>query len=239
MGSRVSPFWNTWYQWKALRLPWRKHFLAGRDLNGNTYWEFNDLRHSQSAIMAEARPGDGIRMRRIVKYPRGTHPGAVMVSPQWHQWLRHVREDAPTVEEQQREVARQAQMRVLAARADARWAGAKRVDGPVEAVPAAARPSVAEPIVVAAAAAEKEAHSHTHPETQTTSQRPPLEPEPVYVRAQQQQPPPREHRQPQQQQTVVPEKEKDPWKQEELAQGHGALGEAWQPGQWRPSAAER
>ncbi|CAK7263440.1 hypothetical protein SEPCBS57363_000559 [Sporothrix epigloea] len=234
MASRTSPIWNTWYNWKALRLPWRKHFLAGRDLNGNTYWEFNDLRHNQSAVMAEARPGDKIRMRRIVKYPRGTHPGAVMVSPQWHQWLRHVREDAPTVEEQQREVARQAQMRMLAARADARWAGAKRVDGPVEALPKVAQPSVAEPVV--ATTAVDEAHTQTEP------QRPPMEPEPepepVYVSAQRpQQQKSQRQRQPRQQQTDAPEK--DPWKREELAQGHGALGEAWQPGQWTPSAGKR
>ncbi|CAK7232924.1 hypothetical protein SCUCBS95973_008421 [Sporothrix curviconia] len=229
MGSRVSPFWNTWYHWKALRLPWRKHFLAGRDLDGNTYWEFNDLRHSQSAAMANARPGDGIRMRRIVKYPRGTHPGAVMVSPQWHQWLRHVREDAPTLEEQQREVARQAQMRILAARADARWAGAKRVDGPIEALPAdeAKEPAAAEPVAAISATAAGGAKS----------QAPPADREPVHVYAQQQQQPRQQPRQQHQQQQ--PSLENDPWKREELAQGHGALGETWQPGQWTPPASKR
>ncbi|CAK7237248.1 hypothetical protein SBRCBS47491_009911 [Sporothrix bragantina] len=224
--NRVSPFWNTWYHWKALRLPWRKHFLAGRDLDGNTYWEFNDLRHNQSDAMANARPGDGIRMRRIVKYPRGTHPGAVMVSPQWHQWLRHVREDAPTIEEQQREVRRQEQMRILAARADARWAGAKRVDGPIEALPAEAKPAAAEPAASATATGETQAHT----------QAPPAEPEPVHVYAQQQPPRQQQQRQPQQHQ---PTPENDPWKREELAQGHGALGETWQPGQWTPPASKR
>ncbi|KAL1900166.1 hypothetical protein Sste5346_002476 [Sporothrix stenoceras] len=224
MASKFSPFWNTWYNWKALRLPWRKQFLAGRDLQGNTYWEFNDLRHSQSAAMANARPGDGIRMRRIVKYPRGTHPGAVQVSPQWHQWLRHVREDAPSLIEQQREVARQEQMKVLAARADARWAGAKRVDGPIQ----------AEELGVAAAAATQELGSGaptaatTFPAgEQTAPQAKAAEPEPVHAHAQQQ--PRQQHHQQQ-----APPPADDPWKKE-----HGALGESWQPTQWSPPAKKR
>ena len=197
---------------------------AGRDLDGNTYWEFSDLRHNQSAAMANVQPGDGIRMRRIVKYPRGTHPGTVMVPPQWHQWLRHVRKDAPTIEEQQREVARQAQMRILAARADARWAGAKRVDGPVEAFAAvAAKPAAAEPPAAAIATGDAQAQAHAEPEP-----KPEPEPVPAHVYAQ--------PKQPRQQQ---PTPENDPWKREELAQGHGALGETWQPAQWTPPASKR
>lgn len=41
---------------------------------------------------------------------------------QWHQWLRYVREQAPTVEEQQQEVIRQLQIKQLARLADERWA---------------------------------------------------------------------------------------------------------------------
>lgn len=62
------------------------------------------------------------RWRRIVQYPRDTHYGEVKVPPQWHQWLRHTREAPPSIREQQAEVIRQQQMRVLAAEADARWA---------------------------------------------------------------------------------------------------------------------
>ena len=40
---------------------------------------------------------------------------------QWHQWLRHTREEAPTIQEQQYDISRQAMMKQLAARADDRW----------------------------------------------------------------------------------------------------------------------
>lgn len=225
----VSPFLSFWGPFGPLGLFVFVVNGVGRDLEGNTYWEFNDLRHSQSAAMANARPGDGIRMRRIVKYPRGTHPGSVAVSPQWHQWLRHVRPDAPSLLEQQREVARQEQMRVLAARADARWAGAKRVDGPIE----------AEELGAAAAAASQEigtaAPDATTTTTTTTTTLPAAEqtttaeaqPEPVHVPAQAAQ---------QQQAPPAPPAD-DPWKREELS--HGALGESWQPKQWSPPAKKR
>jgi NADH dehydrogenase [ubiquinone] 1 alpha subcomplex assembly factor 2 len=39
------------------------------------------------------------------------------------QWLRYTREEAPTLEEQRLDVLRQQRMKVLAAEADARWAG--------------------------------------------------------------------------------------------------------------------
>lgn len=175
------------------------------------------MRHSQSEAMANARPGEGVRMRRIVKYPRGTHPGAVLVSPQWHQWLRHVRADAPTLEEQQREVRRQEQMRVLAARADARWAGAKRVDGSAAAVPAA---EPAERLATAAAASGQPAA------LPTAAAQPAAETEPVHAQTRTQQP----SRRPQ-----TPAE--DPWRREERA--HGALGEAWQPSSWSPPPASK
>ncbi|KIH88276.1 hypothetical protein SPBR_07771 [Sporothrix brasiliensis 5110] len=237
MSGKFSPFWNTWYHWKALRLPWRKQFMAGRDLEGNTYWEFNDVRHSQSAAMANARPGDGIRMRRIVKYPRGTHPGSVQVSPQWHQWLRHVRDDAPSLLEQQREVARQEQMKVLAARADARWAGAQRVDGPVEpdALGAAAAAATQELGASAPAATttlpaadQTVAPSSTDAKADAKAQA-----EPAHAHATQKQQTQQTLRWPQQQ--VAPAD--DPWKREQLA--HGALGESWQPAPWSPPAKKR
>lgn len=86
--------------------------MSGLDLEGNTYWEFRDSR------------GEGplSRMRRIVKYPSSTHYGDVRVPPQWHQWLRHQRREAPSLREQAAEMARQEQMKVRAAEADARWA---------------------------------------------------------------------------------------------------------------------
>ncbi|KAI1101551.1 hypothetical protein F4804DRAFT_295758 [Jackrogersella minutella] len=109
----IGPIRKAWYQWKALRLPWRKRFLVGLDLQGNTYWEFQLVRGDPS------HPDS--RFRRIVKYPRSTHFSDVAVPPQWHQWLRHQRERPPTLQEQAAEVARQDRIKVLAAEADARW----------------------------------------------------------------------------------------------------------------------
>ncbi|KAL7627205.1 hypothetical protein AAE478_003981 [Parahypoxylon ruwenzoriense] len=107
---------KAWYQWKALRLPWRKRFLVGLDLRGNTYWEFRLARGDDAATAT------GQRYRRIVKYPRSTHYSDVSVPPQWHQWLRYQRERAPTLVEQASDVTRQERIKMLAAEADARWA---------------------------------------------------------------------------------------------------------------------
>ncbi|KAK0389496.1 hypothetical protein NLU13_3071 [Sarocladium strictum] len=110
---RVSVFSQTWYKWKALRLPWRRRYLIGFDLEGNTFWEF--------------RPRGAEKWRRIVHYPRSTHYSSVKVSPLWHQWLRYTREHPPTLEEQQNEVVRQARMKHLASAADARWEAKPRL----------------------------------------------------------------------------------------------------------------
>lgn len=91
---------------------------TGLDLQGNTYWEFRDVRHG---------PAELARWRRIVQYPRSTHYGEVQVSPQWHQWLRHMRERPPSIQEQRAELQRQHQMKHLAAAADARWAAKPRM----------------------------------------------------------------------------------------------------------------
>ncbi|KAK7432788.1 hypothetical protein QQZ08_000650 [Neonectria magnoliae] len=115
--NRIGPVAQAWYQWKALRLPWRKRFLMGYDLEGNTYWEFRLTRGTEA----------GERWRRIVNYPRSTHYSQVKVNPQWHQWLRYTRRDPPTLDEQQDDVVRQARIKVLAAEADARWEAKPRV----------------------------------------------------------------------------------------------------------------
>ncbi|KAI1769980.1 hypothetical protein F4818DRAFT_280331 [Hypoxylon cercidicola] len=112
--KQISPIQQAWYQWKALRLPWRKRFLVGLDLQGNTYWEFRLTR-------GDPESSPDARYRRIVKYPRSTHYSEVKVPPQWHQWLRYQRRSAPSLTEQAEDVTRQARMKVLAAEADARW----------------------------------------------------------------------------------------------------------------------
>ncbi|KAH8176015.1 NADH ubiquinone oxidoreductase subunit NDUFA12 domain-containing protein [Sarocladium implicatum] len=118
---RISTLSQAWYRWKALRLPWRRRFLVGFDLAGNTYWEF--------------RPRGVERLRRIVHHPRSTHYSDVKVTPLWHQWLRYTREHPPSIEEQRNEVTRQARMKYLAAEADARWEAKPRLtDAPGAAI---------------------------------------------------------------------------------------------------------
>lgn len=56
--SRPGYFRQLWHRYKALRLPWRRQFLVGADLAGNTFWEFKDAMNSG-------------RFRRMVKYRGG------------------------------------------------------------------------------------------------------------------------------------------------------------------------
>ncbi|KUJ22957.1 uncharacterized protein LY89DRAFT_679786 [Mollisia scopiformis] len=107
----ASPLRQAWYRWKSLKLPWRKRFLVGLDLQGNTFWEFRDTLSSHQH-----------RMRRIVQYPSTTQYSEIRISPQWHQWLRHTRKDPPSLTEQSQDLVRQRNLKVLAAEADARWA---------------------------------------------------------------------------------------------------------------------
>ncbi|KAH9882186.1 hypothetical protein J1614_001358 [Plenodomus biglobosus] len=109
MAGTPGPIRRAWYQWKMMRFPWRKKWLVGFDLQGNTFWEFKDALHA-------------LRNRRIAKYHRSTHYGDVQVSPAWMQWLRHTRYDPPSVAEQRMDLQRQERMKLLAAQADARWA---------------------------------------------------------------------------------------------------------------------
>jgi NADH dehydrogenase [ubiquinone] 1 alpha subcomplex assembly factor 2 len=109
--NQISPLRQAWYRWKALKLPWRKRFLVGLDLQGNTFWEFRDALSSQQH-----------RMRRIVQCPPTVHLSEVKISPQWHQWLRHTRIEPPSLNEQSQDLIRQENLKVLAAQADARWA---------------------------------------------------------------------------------------------------------------------
>ncbi|EXJ56412.1 hypothetical protein A1O7_06755 [Cladophialophora yegresii CBS 114405] len=112
---------DLWLRWKMLRLPWRKRFLVGQDLYGNTFWEFRD----------QINPG---RWRRMVKGSRRATLSSlsdVQISPQWHQWLRYTRYDAPTMQEQAADVQRQAQLKIGARLADERWAArAKYIEKP-------------------------------------------------------------------------------------------------------------
>ncbi|KIX92830.1 uncharacterized protein Z520_11493 [Fonsecaea multimorphosa CBS 102226] len=112
----MGGFRDLWLRWKMLRLPWRKRFLVGQDLYGNTFWEFKDaLNHN--------------RWRRMVKGRRRATLSSlsdVQISPQWHQWLRQTRHDPPTLQEQAADVQRQAQLKINARMADERWAAKAR-----------------------------------------------------------------------------------------------------------------
>ncbi|KAL2164157.1 hypothetical protein VTH06DRAFT_3371, partial [Thermothelomyces fergusii] len=84
----VGPLLRAWYKWKMLRLPWRRRFLVGFDLSGNTYWEFLDRgSHLPAPPRPQPSPSDippttpTARWRRIVRCARGTHPSAVRVPP--------------------------------------------------------------------------------------------------------------------------------------------------------------
>ncbi|KAI0379566.1 hypothetical protein F5Y04DRAFT_271870 [Hypomontagnella monticulosa] len=120
--KQIGPIRKVWYQWKALRLPWRKRFLVGLDLQGNTYWEFRLVRPS-----AQSPSDPDSRLRRIVHYPRSTPYDEVIVPPAWHQWLRYQRPTPPTIAEQRAEEARRERAKQLAAEADARWEAKPRV----------------------------------------------------------------------------------------------------------------
>lgn len=96
----------------------KANYNSGLDLQGNTYWEFRDT----------LSPG---RMRRIVDYPPHVQYSDVSshITPAWHQWLRHTRQAAPTLAEQELDVLRQRRVKVLAAQADKRWEAKGRLVG--------------------------------------------------------------------------------------------------------------
>ncbi|KAK4957738.1 hypothetical protein LTR66_013262 [Elasticomyces elasticus] len=126
MSAQAGRFQNLWFKWKSLKLPWRRKWLAGADLAGNTFWEFKDHLNAN-------------RLRRIVQYSRKTHYADIKISPQWHQWLRHTRDTAPSIKEQSADVLRQEAMKQLAARADERWASVPSfLDSPNQQQPAPA-----------------------------------------------------------------------------------------------------
>jgi NADH dehydrogenase [ubiquinone] 1 alpha subcomplex assembly factor 2 len=116
--STPSP--SLWTRWKSLRLPWRRHILIGSDLSGNTFWEY-----LPPGVSKAARP------RRILRPAKATHHSDVQVSPQWHQWLKQTRVDAPSIQEQLRDLQRIQELQVNARLADARWeAKARYIEKP-------------------------------------------------------------------------------------------------------------
>ena len=90
---RPSVFVKAYYRFKAIKLPWRRKFFRGFDLDGNSFYEsYNPLTPH--------------KMRRTVKYIKDGHYTDNNVTPQWMQWLRHTRTEAPTESELLQEVHR-------------------------------------------------------------------------------------------------------------------------------------
>ena len=59
MSSSPGYLRQLWHNYLSLRLPWRRQFLVGADLAGNTFWEFRDAMNAR-------------RLRRMVKYKGGS-----------------------------------------------------------------------------------------------------------------------------------------------------------------------
>ncbi|KAF2110725.1 hypothetical protein BDV96DRAFT_198910 [Lophiotrema nucula] len=203
-----------WLQWKTLQLPWRKQWLAGFDLEGNTYWEFKDVVHA-------------LRNRRIVKYARWTHHGDVNVPPQWMQWLRHTRFEPPSINEQRADVFRREQMKVLAAEADARWASKpSAMDAPDKQQPAHMLESRDVNSGIRQANVDEDARDSTE-RPRTTEE---VEATPQAAAEAQE-----SKETPVSAQGKVKTPKESPWKQPPK----GGPGEEWQPESWSPAPARR
>ncbi|KAI5863313.1 hypothetical protein GGS23DRAFT_596500 [Durotheca rogersii] len=210
MSMKIGPIRRAWYQWKTLRLPWRKRFLVGLDLQGNTYWEFR-----LGGGGADAATASGHRYRRIVEYPQSTHYSDVVVSPPWHQWLRYQREKPPTHSEQAAEVARQERIKVLAAEADARWAAKPSYLSPPH---LSGKPNIGH-------AASPLDTGETHPWGRKQEPMAPGSPAQHDLEAETQATPTSD---------APPKSAHDPWKH-----AQGAPGETWQPEAWSPASAKK
>ncbi|KAJ4359814.1 uncharacterized protein N0V89_000370 [Didymosphaeria variabile] len=202
-----------WWNWKMLPLPWRRRKLAGFDLEGNTYWEWKIVKHAA-------------RTRRIVEYPGGVYHSDVQVPPQWAQWLRQTRFEAPTMAEQQAEALRQERIKMLAAQADARWAAKpSAVDAPDKQQPVQMLESRDPNTGIRQTNADQEIRGRVDPQPAVTE-------EDIEAEARQTDAAPTlKKRKP-----MRKEPKDSPWKQ---AAAKGNPGEEWQPASWSPAPARR
>lgn len=107
------PFWKrALHRFQSRRdIPFRKKFFMGYDLHGNTYWEFTI-------------DGNMQRLRRKLEpYEEKLFKADYFetVPPQWLQWLRRTRNEAPTLQELVSDQIRQQRIKILAQQADQRW----------------------------------------------------------------------------------------------------------------------
>lgn len=92
-------------------IPFRRKFFVGYDLHGNTYWEFT-IDGNMQRLRRKLEPFE----EKIFKADYFE-----TVPPQWLQWLRRTRNEAPTVQELINDQIRQQRIKVLAQQADERW----------------------------------------------------------------------------------------------------------------------
>ncbi|TGJ84986.1 hypothetical protein E0Z10_g3783 [Xylaria hypoxylon] len=207
--KQTSPILKIWYQWKSLRLPWRKRFFVGRDPQGNTYYELRQPRGDAPETAA---------YRRLVHYPRSTPYSEVKVPPAWHQWLRHQRPEPPSMVEQASELQRQARMKLLAAEADARWeAKPSLLD-----MPAKTSQSQDQRRSGGGGQSQQRDRDEVDIEGETQGQMG----EEIHAQTSQQTSP---HASPQ------AKMDNNPWKRAQ----RGAPGETWQPQSWTPAPAKK
>lgn len=139
---------------------------------------------------------------------------------QWHQWLRYVRNDPPSIVEQQQDVIRQLQVKQLARLADERWASKPSyLDKPQTEQPAPATNTSDGTLRGPEPGTPQEQH-------EKRQQQAPTQNEGTEATAQQQQ---------QQQGGRDKTKKDDPW----ANAAAGVPGQEWQPDSWTPTAARR
>lgn len=199
-----------WHKYKSLRLPWRRQFLVGADLTGNTFWEFKDaMNANRFRRMVKYKGGSAVNYADV-KISRTPFPMPEVYSnaltdgflAQWHQWLRHTRPAPPSIQEQQYEVSRQAMMKQLAAQADERWrsipsyldAPKNQQAGPAMEVADSKPPD----------AGQSEVHSAVEGQEEAREKK-------------------------------AKEEKENPWARAD----RGAPSENWQPGAWSPGVAQR
>lgn len=111
--KQKHPAWKRLlHKWQARRdIPFRRKFFIGYDLYGNTYWEFT-------------LDGNMTRLRRKLE-PYKEEIFKVdyfkTIPPQWLQWLRRTRFDAPSLDELVLDQLRQQRLKILARQADEKW----------------------------------------------------------------------------------------------------------------------
>lgn len=117
--SDMDPIASKYSYWKRILhkfqsrrdMPFRRKFFVGYDLHGNTYWEFTI-------------DGNMQRLRRKLEpYEEKLFKADYFetVPPQWLQWLRRTRNEAPTLQELINDQIRQQRIKILAQQADQRW----------------------------------------------------------------------------------------------------------------------